>query len=625
MTTTPIISTCPTCGRPVQFSNATNNILVCGCNTVLNRMENGTIIPRPFHLIKDKASFIAPGTIGTWMGQQFTVTGRFRIWLEEVVISYWTIFLAGGQMAYLTEGYGTYTILLPQDTPAEPILSNTLQPMTTTQLYGMTYLLEKKNQCERWEVEGELYMPEAGNKFTVLEFSSFEGDRLHVIEYWPKFSRSYRVLYTDFKSLDLQETRAYVNEGQTITCKCSNRIHVSTYPFAQSAGCENCGRMYSLNEDRNFRATLLEPVDGPAMGFYLSIGVTGILYGISYKVIGRVEKFQTDNNAQWREYVLFSEQEGYAFLSEYNGHWIYVRESGEGPVAEDLDTVDSFVYERVTFRQYNEYEAQPLRAEGEFPGNLFSTLRVMCREFIAPPDMWILEQQEKEGMVWLRGKHISRRELTAGFGDAIILPATEGVGAVQPPGRKILPQLGIYTACAILFLIIVNYFTSFSVTNKTLVDKQLYFPSGVNVQQTVIKDLILDKNSSVVKMAVSSNVNNSWVDVKATLTEFTKGTQYQLSNNISKYSGSNGGENWSKGSQSNAAYFSEIPAGLYTLQLDATREATNHADDSYNVTLIYNVPAPSNLGFCIFLLLIWPAVQLFRILINESKRWSDDA
>ncbi len=37
--------------------------------------------------------------------------------------------------------------------------------------------------------------------------------------------------------------------------------------------------------------------------------------------MGFVIKRDNAYNFQWREYLLFNPYKGYAFLSEYNGHW----------------------------------------------------------------------------------------------------------------------------------------------------------------------------------------------------------------------------------------------------------------------------------------------------------------
>jgi hypothetical protein len=50
-------------------------------------------------------------------------------------------------------------------------------------------------------------------------------------------------------------------------------------------------------------------------------------------VIGYVKK-EEDNiyHSKWREYTLYNPQQGYAFLSEYEGNWIFIRENCNSPV-----------------------------------------------------------------------------------------------------------------------------------------------------------------------------------------------------------------------------------------------------------------------------------------------------
>lgn len=201
---------CPSCSNMVPFSSQHTSVAVCTCGTVLNRMTDGTIVPRPFPVIVNKASVIAPGTRGQWKGKAFRVTGRFRIWTAETVFSYWTIILEDETAAYLMEGYGMYAILLPVATPPELARDAIKQmtPGTNKLLNKEQYMLLRKDHCKKWEVEGELFIPECNSTFITYDFSSAKGEVLHIIEYWSQVQPAFEVHYTDFTSLALEQTRA---------------------------------------------------------------------------------------------------------------------------------------------------------------------------------------------------------------------------------------------------------------------------------------------------------------------------------------------------------------------------------------------------------------------------------
>ncbi|HJT73060.1 MAG TPA: DUF4178 domain-containing protein [Chitinophaga sp.] len=624
MSITPNIYQCPSCSRAVNFTTSGTTILVCTCGTVLNRMDDGRIVPRPFAVIAEKASVIAPGTSGKWNNKKFTVTGRFRAWLEEAVISYWTICFEDGLLAYLVDGYGMYAICLPKET--SPEMSRSVldikhgQPKT---FYNTTYILERKNKCIKWEVEGELFIPECNTTFNVHDFASTAGKRLHIIEYWPKITPVFEIHYTDTASLALEHTRTYENPGRTFNCTyCGNSLHVRTYPTAQSCACPGCGSTYVLEHALDY-IRLKNQRKSSSTVLHLRLGQTGTLFGITYKVVGCMEKKQHNDPARWREYTLFNEQEGYAFLSEFDGHWIYVREKGEAPVPEKK-TIPAFTYEGYTFKLFNDYNSEILHAAGEFPGNVFNDHQIKAMEYISPPYLWILEYSHSEGFTWFKGEHLSQADMRAAFGAETELPAQSGVGMVQPPHGNMMSHIALYSLYAMFFMIAVHIMTTFFNKQQTIYHDSISFSSDtIHTQSTVVNGIHLDKTKSNIQMNVGSTINNSWIEIEATLTNTSTGNEYTVNEGLEYYSGVSGGESWSEGSQDGTVYFSEIPAGDYVLKFEATREPGTFPVQYYNAELIYDVPNTRNLFICLGFLLIWPVFRFIGIYYNEATRWSN--
>ena len=97
----------------VHFTHADTNVTTCSCGTVLQRLEGVLILAKPFYIIPTPSDLLQPGTEGTWKGRTFTVLGRFRSWFIESVFNYWTIVFSDGALAWLGEGYGMYSMMLP--------------------------------------------------------------------------------------------------------------------------------------------------------------------------------------------------------------------------------------------------------------------------------------------------------------------------------------------------------------------------------------------------------------------------------------------------------------------------------------------------------------------------------
>nr|WP_262915983.1 DUF4178 domain-containing protein [Chitinophaga filiformis] len=482
-------------------------------------------------------------------------------------------------------------------------------------------MLLRKDKCKKWDVEGELFIPECNGTFITYDFSSPKGEVLHIIEYWSQVQPAFEVHYTDFTSLALEQTRAYESAAREFKCVCGTTLHVATFPYAQSCACPTCYNVYVFENDLEFirqPQRHLKKVE-PA----ITLGATGTIKGIPYKVIGFIVKEERNQyQSRWREYTLFNEQEGYAFLSEYDGHWIYLREQGKTPVPENMNT-SGFNYEGNSFDLFNSYSYNVVAARGEFPGNAFNDGKTKCWEFISPPIMWNREQSPEEGIVWFKGWHVDADQLKEALGDAIIRPTQIGIGAVQPNGYISLMNLARNTLIAIGVLIVLHLaFTSGS-SERQLFANEVYFSDSSKVQTAVINDIHLEKRQSNVMLEFYSPVQNTWMDLEATLVDTKTGTEYSVNKGVEYYSGVEDGEHWSEGSQNGTVYINEVPRGDYTLKLEATRETTYYPLKSFTITGYYDVPNTRNLFICIGLLLLWPIFKYFSTYFSERQRWSN--
>ncbi len=78
---------------------------------------------------------------------------------------------------------------------------------------------------------------------------------------------------------------------------------------------------------------------------------------------------------QWREYTLYNPAEGFAYLSEYNGHWIFLKEMADAPVVTSNKTL-AYQYDGKTFKKYNQYQFNLVDSLGEFPGEVLTLIKI---------------------------------------------------------------------------------------------------------------------------------------------------------------------------------------------------------------------------------------------------------
>jgi len=615
---------CPECKSVLRFTSSKTNLQVCQrCKSVVHLGDLNNPEIKPQHIVSNTASVIQPGTTGLWKDRSFTVLGRCRAWFEESVFNYWTIDFGSDQLALLAEGYGLYSVLTPT------VVTESLQASSASLLdpgdikeigKGKKYITEKKNKCILWEIEGEIFAPFLASTFLVTDLSTKEGSSLAIFTY-PQFGiRAYEEEYCSFASLQLKNLRDYTSTGKTFTCsKCSSDIYVKTFPYAQSCGCPSCGTYYELKHGVDFKK---KNNDTKTDYQHLPLGKTGEIQGIQYEIIGfALKEEKNEYQSQWREYTLFNPLEGYAFLSEYNGHWIYVREQGISPVL--LTDFDKTIHwKQEPFRLYNSYTAKVVNARGEFPYNIFDNTFTKVKEFISPPEVWIQERDSKEGITWYWGIHQSPADIKKAFSPDR-LPYRVGIGAVQTTGYVSPGKLIGFSVLAFFLLILIHACIGFTKKEKIILDQDFMFNDSSNEVSYVTDKFTLDKWSSNLELSIHALVSNSWFELNATLVNSATGKEYSLSKGVEYYSGYSDGEHWTEGSTHEDAYFSRIPAGTYFLQLQGTREQTYYPIMYFGLRVTNDVSNHRNLWICALLLMIWPLVKGISVYITEKSRWSN--
>ena len=346
---------CPDCGRLISFSNEVTNLLACQCGNVLFKNQ-GQVVKRSFYIIQQSNDIIQPGTEGKWESKNFKVTGRIRSWFDEFVFNYWTIIFNDGSTGYLGEGYGLYAIY-EKYSIEKHLDSKTLASVKVGAKHNLnpsdTFFLERKNKADKWELEGEAWLPHDSSQFSVYEFGALDGRHIEVFDFYNNNVESFKVNYSSFKSLELTNTRPFQPAVKKINCgTCNTENEIKTFPYAQSFSCVNCKTRHSFHNG-NFKSG--KDRNKTDVGTNITLGAKGEIRGIIYEVIGfTLKEERNEYCSQWKEYTIYNPEEGFAFLSEYNGHWIYLKERCDAPVLHK-ERVETFVYDHEPYQLFNDY------------------------------------------------------------------------------------------------------------------------------------------------------------------------------------------------------------------------------------------------------------------------------
>src|SRR5688572_19673199 len=118
-------------------------------------------------------------------------------------------------------------------------------------------------------------------------------------------------------------------------CKAENNARGKAMTLAMT--CKSCNA-YFRTGNWNKDITQFGSAEEPA----IPIGSKGKIDGTLYEVLGFAVKKETKYHYSWREYFLFNPYMGYAFLSEYNGHWNIIWPIEDNPNKGVID--DEFFY-----------------------------------------------------------------------------------------------------------------------------------------------------------------------------------------------------------------------------------------------------------------------------------------
>ncbi|MBL7726980.1 MAG: DUF4178 domain-containing protein [Dinghuibacter sp.] len=618
------ILSCPACKQLVYFSGAGTNLIGCGyCHSFIYRNETGEIKEQSILRILNAASVIQTGATGVWANKTFTVTGRFRTWFNDSVASFFTVQFSDQSIGWLCETNGLYYMYEPVNPAPNEQVVNQLNPEmgSVHELHdGKKYVLHQKNQVFRWEAEGEIYIPEINQGFSIMEFKRGTGSAFSFFIYSNR-AYTFRVYPVAYTSLGMQQLRTYSTTAKEFTCtKCHNQVSMAHFPQTQSGACTHCGAFYDIK--RGVDAEFTGKSSTNELTTSIPLGAKGTINSVQYEVVGvMIKEEQSADLAQWTEYTLFNAETGFAFLSEYNGNWIFLQEKNNTPVL--YRTFEEKLRSNgKEFRLYSKYYHNVLAASGEFPGNVFSNDKTESFEYIAPPEIWNYDRNPQKGIHWYKGRHINTRELTTAFG-INTWPAKRGTGIIEPFGLTDTWKIVLATFAGLLLLVAAHGIFALTRQNRQLFSGEFEFTDSSAKTANVTPKFELDKRVSNILLNIWAPVTNNWFELNATLVNAENGKEYSLQQGVEYYSGYSGGEYWKEGSNEQRAWFKSIPRGTYFLQLDGYRDTTSAFPvKRYSVTAIYDVAGNRNFYIPMFIYLGFGLLVVVIGNFRERNRWS---
>jgi|694.fasta_scaffold09268_5 hypothetical protein len=400
-----------------------------------------------------------------------------------------------------------------------------------------------------------------------------------------------------------------------VTClSCKKEIKPRGKSFIRAITCPECKSYFKIRISKEEKFSKFKDKFEP----HLPIGAKGRIEGTIYEVMGFMVK-REKYSYKWREYVLFNPYKGVAYLSEFDGHWNFIKPFSGSPIDSGLKDLTFFNGE-IQYRLYQKYNPRVLYAEGEFLSDeVYIAEDSRVQEYIAPPYLFINQASDYKDE-WMKGYYIESSVVAESFKlPKEKIPIKTGFGYTQPIIHSFTEATLIKALIGIVLLMIALQLLSTSESRKK-VFSHTYNKNQLTEQKMFSTEGFLLEGTKSLQIEMDAPISNDWFYASFTLVNETTGTEYEFSKEIEYYHGVDDGESWSEGSTQGDAFLSRIPEGRYHINI---YPEFSFYGEYFNINVYRNEPIYSNFFIALLVLALFPIFYFVRKHYKEQQRWSD--
>jgi hypothetical protein len=381
--------------------------------------------------------------------------------------------------------------------------------------------------------------------------------------------------------------------------------------------CGGCGSVLDLSDDNLQVLSTFQAKARIEPWMSIPLGARGKLLGDTFETIGFLRRKVNVEGVdyEWSEHLLFNPYKGFRWLSNYNGHWTFIRTLLERP--EGLYVV---TYQGRTFKHFQGAMAEVTYVLGEFFWRVRVGEKTFVDDYASPPYLLSRETSENE-IVWSLGQYVLPEVVRSAFGLKAPLPAPVGVYSCQPEpyasiAGPIYRLFGGFLAGAV-FLQLLMLFLS---RNELVYRGDFQYAPSSGEKSFVTDVFEVPGRTSNVVLRTHANVSNSWIYLNLALIDESSGHAYDFGREISYYFGRDSDGSWSEGKTDDEATLPAIPAGRYYLRI----EPENGGDSvSYSIGVYRDVPRWTFFVLAVLALVSVPGYVFWRQRYFEIQRWAE--
>jgi ribosomal protein L37AE/L43A len=630
---------CPSCGAPVTFKAAASAFAICEfCHSTLVRQDDGVKnIGRMADLLDDDSP-IQIGSEGRLRALHFAVVGRIQLKYDAGFWNEWHILLDDGRSAWLSEAGGQYTVTQLTAVP-EPIPDFfSLKPGSRVMLRGRQFTVNDLETARCIAGAGELpFKVDAGYDVHAADLrSEHHFASIDYSETPPLVFVGESLAFPDLHLTNLREANAAaaptLGRGmvKSFACpKCGAPLAVHAKQI-EVVVCPSCNVSVDAN-DPNYRI-----IAGAAMAAraarvepLLPFGQKGRLAGSEWEAIGFMRRQTVVEGMpyRWSEYLLHEPTSGFAWLTEYDGHWTLARTIADVPRTVGADPErhiggSAAWWQQQEFKHFQSGIAEVVYVIGEFYWKVKVGEKVRVHDFVAPPRMLSEERGDNE-ITWSIADYIEPADIWQAFKLEGEPPPRRGIGACQPNPHAAAHQRTcslFWKLSAAAFALQLGFALFFG--GSTVFKETLLFHAGNNETANTAA-FTLARPAHNLYLQNHTDLDNAWLELNMNLVNQQTGESYGAGREISRYHGVDGGESWSEGDRDDSVSLGEVPAGTYYLAIDAdvAPELRDRVVD--NLTVVRDKTGWTNWFLLQGFLAIFPLLSRWRLQSAETRRWAE--
>jgi hypothetical protein len=434
-------------------------------------------------------------------------------------------------------------------------------------------------------------------------------------------------VFVAFDELDFKDLRPAGAGLQVKTagfnCRnCGAAIELRAVELTKSVACTSCAAIQDPNDPN-----ILILQEAQARERYvpkIPLGARGTLGGHGFEVLGYQYRYIVVDDEQygWEEYLLYNREQGFRYLSEYQGHWNDITTLRALPEQTRAGGRPAARYDGRTFKLFQTASATTDYVLGQFPWRVRAYDVAGVSDYIAPPLLLSAERTDQE-TTWSLGTYTTGAAIWNAFDLPDSPPRAVGVFANQPsPHKGKAAWYWTLFALLALLVVLVGLVRTASAAREQIFSGSYQF-QPTSFDSSFVTDTFQVARDSNLELTISTNLTNNWAYFNFALINSDTGDALDFGREVSYYYGTDSDGRWTEGSQVDDATLSTVKAGTYYLRVEPEAGTPGGPPVTYSLKIRRDVPSPIYYVLAIVILLVPPIFVTLRAASFEARRWQE--